>query len=397
MGAGREWGRGRFWVRVGLLTCGFAGVLGEVRAAHAQASVGTSPETLTNTGARAAIVSPSGDPTARSVRVHYQPGDAPGTCVSHRSIRAAVQRALGRPVFFDVEDSDVVVVLDVHSPFGATIELFDREGHSLGTRSLEAKDCAELAQTVAFTMTLMVDFRASEVAHKRALAESAKARAAAETPATLDVAKDAPPKASAPTPAQSTTVAPAKKPQAPKPAATSPKSTTAETVAVPGLGLALDTGLAPQPLLGLYGELAATPVAVWRFVVRVRAERSLQAERALGELGAWRAALTAEACRLREGSDFGFGVCGGLTPGVMWVLVSGYAEDRTTTLLGADAELTLRVRVPLGGGAAASLQFGGGLPLLRNDWHARSAGGDVPLFRAAAVRGVGMLGLVWGP
>lgn len=99
---------------------------------------------------------------------------------------------------------------------------------------------------------------------------------------------------------------------------------------------------------------------------------------------------------MRAGSGVGFGVCGGLTPGLVWVLVSGYAADRTTALFGADAEVTLRMTVPLDTGLSLALQLGGAVPLLRNDWHASSSAGDVPLFRAAAVRAVGLLGLVWG-
>lgn len=380
MGAGREGGRGRCWARVGLFMVWFVAAFGAEPTAYAEGS---------------AIASNTGDTLARPVRVHYQSDDRPGACVSHQTVRAAVQRALRRSVFFDVDDSDVAVVLDLHAPFGATIELFDRDGHSLGTRRLEAKDCAELTQTVAFTMTLMVDFRADEVGQKRALAESAKAQAAADALASETAPANA---GSAPAPAQATPVAPIAPTQKPKsPSKAAVPAVVAEGAAfVPGLGLALDTGLTPLPLLGLYGEAGLGTGDVWRFVVRVRGERSLDAERALGRLGAWRAALTAEACRLREGDEFGFGVCGGLTPGAMWVLVSGYAADRTTMFFGADAELTLRLSVPLGGETAASLQFGGGLPLLRNDWHARSAEGNAPLFRAAAVRVVGTLGLVWG-
>lgn len=371
MAAGR--GKGRCWARAARVTGGAAGLVFALAVP-----------------ARAA----EGESSARPVRVHYRPAPGLGDCVSHQSVAAAVERALKRPVFSAAADSDVVVALGVQAPSSATVELLDRDGHSLGTRRLAAKDCAELTETVAFTMTLMVDFRADEVADKRARAASeshadgsGEVAAASTEPAAVE------PPAPTPAAAPGSSAAPAVAPQGP--ASARPSEAGAEGWQL-GAGVAADTGLTPLPLFGLQGELGLSPNQSWRFALRGRGERALQAGRALGELGAWRAAASIEGCRMRAGSGVGFGVCGGLTPGLVWVLVSGYAADRTTALFGADAEVTLRMTVPLDTGLSLALQLGGAVPLLRNDWHASSSAGDVPLFRAAAVRAVGLLGLLWG-
>lgn len=335
------------------------------------------------------------------VRVHYQAdaGASGGRCLSHRRVQEQTRRALGRKVFVKVEESDVVVVVREPGQAAADLQLLDREGRSLGARRLEAKDCTELDDLVAFALTVMVDFRSDEVGRKREEAARAEREA-------LGARGETEPRDAASAGA-STAATKAIPPEPVRPASSQPAdgrrdgTTVASNGASPigelGVGGVFETGLTPRPLIGLYGQLLAGS-APFMWGASVRGQHLFETPRSVGRLSAWRVAATARGCwlsSLAEGARLG--VCLGLTPGVTWVSAAGFEVERTTGFVGVGLEPTFDLTFGLGTGMSASLGLGGVVPLLRNDWHAVTAEGErVRLFRAEAVGIVASLGVSWG-
>lgn len=334
------------------------------------------------------------------VRVHYRAGDVAELrpCASHERIQAAATRALKRAVFVPLAQSDVTVVVQPSGEFSAKISLFDAEGRSLGWRVLEAKDCAELTELLGFALTLMVDFRSDEVARKREEAAFAEQNADAVEPNGETNAASTPA-------AQTSAASPPQKTDEPRGANTrNERATVAPTAprgssgARPSAGAVIDTGQTPQPLFGVYGQVWFTSRAPVVFGGRLRAQHMFETSRSVGQLSAWRVAVTGQTCWF-SGSpvELGLGVCLGATPSATWVSATGFDSERTTLFWGVGIEPTFELAFLLHRGIHARLGVGGAIPVIRTDWHARAAGGgQESLFRADAVGVVGFAGVEWG-
>jgi hypothetical protein len=327
---------------------------------------------------------------ASPVRVHYAEDAAAewSPCFSHPAVRDAVARGLKREVFVAPHASDVVVLVRPQSEWAAEIRLSDPEGRSLGTRRLVAATCEDLTELVAFTLTVMLDFRSDEVDERREAAALAAEERAEVTPPS--------------TPPQATT------PEQPQPASTPARDTSPVPTAAgegppavvlsPAMGAAVDTGLTPAPLFGAYAELAmrGETSPLWG-AVRFKGEHMPSVARAEGELDAWRVASSMQGCVARRASvSWRYAACLGLGPDVTWVRATGFAEPRTSVFWGLGVEPTFEAFVPVYGSVAVHVGVGMGVPLVRNDWHVNQERAPIPLFRAAPVRAVGFIGLAFG-
>jgi hypothetical protein len=360
-----------------------------------------------------AQANPTVEGTSRPVRVHYRVDTTPpwDPCFSHAQTRTAVTRALGRAVFFDAGESDVIVELQGRPDWGARVRLLDATGQRLGTRHLRGKDCNELRELVAFTLAVMVDFRLSEVPDKRSAAleevndgqadsnEAGEADAAGEVRDRLDEA--AGDEAAGDEASPSTSTSPA-----PSPARDNPGAAREVTVSnerrlglTPSLGASADAGATPWPRFGVYGALVLDGAGEIALLVRGRGEHLFAVSRAESRLSAWAASVTVAGCwaPTHDRAAWGYRACGGVTPDWLWVVAEGEQASRTTGFGGLAVEPNIVLNTPNLGAVALELGVGLAVPLVRNSWHAVTpSGAELPLFRAADVRLVGFVGAVLG-
>lgn len=320
------------------------------------------------------------------MRVHYRV-DAPSAwdpCFSHAQIQTAVTRALGRTVFFEAGESDVLVELQTRPGWGARVRLLDSAGQRLGTRHLRGKDCNELRELVVFTLAVMVDFRSNEVSEKRSAAQA--------EPDDGDEVRDQQgddsaslgekePRSNVASPSS------ADEGREPWPALT------------PSLGLSVDAGATPLPRYGVYGALALEGSGAFSLLVRGRGEHMPELSRADSQLSAWAVSATLAGCwgSRRQDAAWSYRACLGLTPDWLWVVAQGDEGSSTSGFGGLAAEPNVLVNTPSLGAITLELGVGLGVPVVRNSWHAAtSSGAELPLFRAADVRLVGFVGGVLG-
>lgn len=86
-------------------------------------------------------------------------------CIDGPRLRSEISATLGRQVWSDAADVHLrIVVRDEPGGTGASITLNDphSNGH-LGSRQLSADDCAELEQSLALVLSLMLDFYTDEI------------------------------------------------------------------------------------------------------------------------------------------------------------------------------------------------------------------------------------------
>jgi hypothetical protein len=111
------------------------------------------------------LVAPARADEAETARVAVQLSPADQQCVRWSALETEIQTVLARPVFAPAEQADVVLSLaiDAATPV-AHLELRSAAtGSSLGVRRLSAGECDALQESLALTLSLMLDFRVADI------------------------------------------------------------------------------------------------------------------------------------------------------------------------------------------------------------------------------------------
>jgi hypothetical protein len=130
-----------------------------------------------------AAAQPAAEPAPALLGLHYERSAGAAQCLAPSALARAVEQRLGRSVFVPAPQADLQARVRAERSargFRIDVELFDREGHSLGKRHLRtrARHCSALDDSLALVVSLAVDVAASRAAEPPLDQQAAAATAA---------------------------------------------------------------------------------------------------------------------------------------------------------------------------------------------------------------------------
>lgn len=279
-------------------------------------------------------------------------------CGPTEVLTRAVEIRLQRAPFVAPEDANVSIDARAERAgdsghWRATVRVADLSGTIVGTREFEsaAPDCAELRDSVALAIALMIDPDA--LLHALVTAEPAPA---------------APAERSSAEPSRERTATPPPE-RAPEPAPPPVPSRTPWLVS-PTASVALGVGPLPSPAVGLIADVGVKPPHFWGVDV-VGGFWVSQTESAVdGATTDFSLAFGGLAvCPANAPSDRpGFAICGGASVGALTSAGHGFSTSQTRTGVLADVLVSAALRIPLAGPLAFQLRADIGLTAFRDEY-----------------------------
>ncbi len=309
--------------------------------------------------------------------------DAEGrrACITERTLRAAVERTIGRPLG-DVERADIVIEghETARTADGVSAQVIQRgrDGAQLGARKIEARDCEGLQQAATLVVALIVQADQEDAALHGDDTEPTDIRGRnaphVEAPVPLAPSDDVP----APVP-PAVPAAPRRKPIPPAPHARTPKPAPFELSL--GVGVEAGTGLLPSLASSVAGvarlDRTGTPWSFdWMGAYALR--QTVHRGASFGEFSAVEQRVRLCVAPYERGG-LAFELCGG----ALWAVVipkttGGLDGGNGWASIGAPLA---SVGVDLGQGSAAlRLDAGAALPLQRYLFTYRDRAGDLRSF-----------------